>query len=33
MPADRFATVPAGGGVHEKTQAAEQPKEDAWRLS
>ena len=33
MPADRFATVPAGGGDSEKTQAEEQPKEDAWRLS
>jgi len=33
MPADRFATVPPGGGDPEETQAAEQPKEDAWRLS
>jgi len=34
MPADRFATVPAvRGGGSEKTQAAEKPKEDAWRLS
>jgi len=37
MPVDRFATVPSilqfGGGDPEVTQAAEQPKEDAWRLS
>jgi hypothetical protein len=32
MPVDRFATVPAGGGSSDKTQAAEQPREDAWRL-
>ena len=33
MPADRLATVPVWGGVPEKTQAEEQPEEDAWRLS